>query len=58
LGGVILEEVSEVISRNKVTDSGDFECCAEVALLYEGAEDETSDAAETVDGDSGHIFAW
>jgi hypothetical protein len=58
LGGVVFEEVGKVVCWDKVTDCGDFECGAEVALFDECAEDEAADASESVNGDGGHMFAF
>ena len=54
LGGVVFQQVGEVVGRDKVTDCGDFECLAEVALFDEGTENKATDAAESVDGDGSH----
>jgi len=54
LGGVVFEEVGEVVRRNDVTDGDNIEGGSEVALLDESTEDEATDAAESVDGDSSH----
>ena len=58
LRGIVFEEVGEVVGRDDVADGGDFECGAEVALFDECAEDEASDASESVDGDGSHMFSW
>ena len=49
LRGVVLQEVGEVVRRDDIADGDDVEGRAEVALFDEGAEDETADAAESVD---------
>jgi hypothetical protein len=49
LGGVVFEQVSEVVSRDDVADGDDIELLAEEALFDEGAENEAADAAETID---------
>ena len=49
LGGVVLEKVGEVVGRDDVTDGDDIELGPQVTLLDEGAEDETADAAESID---------
>ncbi len=54
LGGVVFEQVGEVVRRNDVADGDDVEGGSEVALFDEGAEDKAADAAESVDGDGGH----
>ena len=58
LGGVVFEEVSEVVRGNDVTNGADVEGGSEVALLDESTEDKAADAAESVDGDSSHISIW
>ena len=55
LDRVELEQVGEVVGGDDVADGDHVEFLAEQALLDEGAEDETTDATETVDGDpDGH----
>ena len=55
LRGVVLEQVGKVVGRHDVADGNDVEGGAEVALLDEGAEDKAPDAAESIDGDVGHV---
>ena len=51
LGGVVFEQVGQVVGRHDIADGDHIEGRAEQALLHEGAKDETADAAETVDCD-------
>ena len=51
LGGVVFEQVGQVVGGHDIADRHDIEGRAEKALFHEGAEDETADAAETVDCD-------
>ena len=51
LGGVVFEQVGQVVGRHDIADGDHVEGRAEQALLHEGAKDETADAAETVDCD-------
>ena len=51
LGGVVLQEVGEVVGGNEVAHGDDVDVLPDEALLDEGAEDEAADAAETIDGD-------
>jgi hypothetical protein len=54
LGGVVLEEVGEVVGGHQVVDGNDVELGAEVSLLDESAEHEASDPAESINGNVGH----
>jgi hypothetical protein len=56
LGGVVLEEVGEVVGRDEVVDGDDVDCFAEKALFYDGAKDEAPDTAEAIDSDFSHRF--
>ncbi len=49
LGGVILDQIGQIVGGNDVADGHDVERGAEEALLDEGAENEAADAAETID---------
>ncbi len=49
LGGVVLEQVGQVVSGNDVAHGDHFD--AGDVLLAQSAEHETTDATETIDGD-------
>ncbi len=49
LGGIVFEQVSEVVGRHDVADGDDFDVLADHALLGDGAENEAADAAESID---------
>jgi hypothetical protein len=51
LGGVVFQQIGQVVGRHDVADGDHIEGRAEQALLDEGAEDEAADAAETIDCD-------
>ena len=48
-------EVGEVVGGHEVVDGDDVECLAEQALFDQGAKDEATDAAETVDANFDHL---
>jgi len=49
LGGVVLEEVRQVVGGDDVTHRDDVDVLADQTLFDEGAEDQSADAAETID---------
>src|SRR5690606_415107 len=51
LGGVVLQQVREIVRRHDVAHGHDIECRAEKPLLDKGAEYEAADPAETIDSD-------
>src|ERR1700733_10289408 len=54
LGGIILEQISEVIGRHDVANRDDVHVLAEQALLRDGAEHEATDTTESVNSN----FDW
>ena len=54
LGGVVLDEIGEVVGRNQVIDGDDFVPLFEESLFDDGTEDKAADAAEPIDGDIWH----
>ena len=54
LGGVVLDEVGEVVGRNQVIDGDDFVPLFEESLFDDGTEDKAADAAEPINGDIWH----
>ena len=57
LGGIVLEEVGQVVGGDDIADGDDVELSAEEALLDESAEDEATDAAKAVDSNlESHFF--
>jgi len=61
LGGVVLDQVGQVVGRDDVADRDDVERGAEQALFNEGPEYQTADAAETIDSDfysHGSVRMW
>jgi hypothetical protein len=51
LGGIVFQEIGEIVGRDDVAHRDDVERRAEQALLDESAENEATDATETVDCD-------
>ena len=49
LGGVVLEQVRQVVCGDDVTHRDDVDVLAHQSLLDESAEDQTADTAETID---------
>ena len=61
LGGVVLDEVGQVVSRDDVADGDDVERGAEEALFNESPENQPANAAETIDSDfdcHGSVRMW
>ena len=57
LGGIVFEEVGEIVGGNDVADRDDIDFLAEQTLLGDGAKHQTADAAETIDSDfDSHIL--
>jgi hypothetical protein len=54
LRGVILDEISQVVSRHEVVHCHDFDLFAQEALITDCAKHETTDAPETIDADFNH----
>ena len=54
LGGVVLEQVGEVVGGDEVVDGDDVELLAEQALVADRPKHQAADAAETVDADFDH----
>ena len=50
LGGVVLDEVGKIVSRNEIVDCDDFVSFFKEPLFDAGTEDEAADAAEPIDG--------
>ena len=57
LGGVVFDEISEVVRRDEVVHRDHLEVFAQQPLLRDRAEDKASDAPETIDADFSHVFA-
>ncbi len=51
LGGIVFEQIGEVVGRHEVVDGDDVERLAEQPLLDQGAKDQPPDAAEPIDAD-------
>jgi hypothetical protein len=52
---VVFQQVGQIVGGHDVADGDDFDVLADEALFDEGTENETADAAKTVDGDfNGH----
>jgi len=51
LGGVVLEQIGQIVGRDDVSHGNDVERRAEQTLLDECAENEAADAAKTIDCD-------
>ena len=56
LGGVVFDQISEVISGDEVINRDDFDLCAEKALVADCPKNEAADAPETIDADFNHIL--
>jgi hypothetical protein len=54
LGGVVFDEVSEVVRRDEVIDGHDLDLFAQEALITDCAKNEAADAPETIDADFDH----
>ena len=48
LGGIILQQVSQIVGGNQIIDSDNFKFVAEKSLINKGAKDQTTDAAESI----------
>ena len=53
---IVLQQVGEVVGGDDVTDRDDLDLLAEEPLLVQGAEDEATDATETIDSDTSAHF--
>ena len=49
LGGIVFEEIGQIVRRNDVADGDDFDVLADHALFGDGAENQAPDATETID---------
>jgi len=56
LGGVVFDQIREVISGDEVIDRDHFDFCAEKALVADCPKNEATDAPETIDADFDHIL--
>ena len=54
LGGIVFEQVGEIVGRNEIVDRDDVDFFAEQALFADRAKDQAPDAAEPVDADFNH----
>ncbi len=56
LGGVVFDEVGEVVSGDKIVDGDDFDFRAEESLFCDRAEDQATDAPKAVDSNFYHLI--
>ena len=49
LGGIVFEEVSEVVGRDEVVDGHDFESFVEESLFDDCTKNKPTDAAKSID---------
>ena len=49
LGGIVFEEIGQIVRRNNIADGDDLHVGADHALLGDGAENQAADASEAVD---------
>jgi hypothetical protein len=54
LGGVVFDEVSEVVRGDEVIHGDDLDLFAEEALIADCTKNKASDAPETIDADFDH----
>ena len=57
LGGVVFDEVSEVVRWDEVVDSDDFNFLAQETLVTNCAKHEAADAPETINADLDHCIS-
>ena len=59
LRGVILDQIGKIVGWHEIVDCDDFIPFFKETLFDDGTENETTDAAEPVDGDIRHVgWCW
>ncbi len=57
LGGIVFEEVSQIVGGDDVADGDDFDIFADHALFLDGAENQPANASKSIDCNFNcHIF--
>ena len=57
LGGIVFEEVSQIVGGDDIADGDDFDILADHALFRDGAENEPANASKSIDCNFNcHIF--
>ena len=56
LGRIIFQQVSQIVGGNQIIDSDNFKFVAEKSLINKGSEDQTTDAAESINSNFSRHF--
>jgi hypothetical protein len=55
LGGIVFQQVSQIIRRDDVIHGDDFELLSQEALVAQRTKDQAADSAKAVDANFSHI---